>query len=800
MKKFRASLCLLLTTLAWAKSPAPKTGSVSGTVIDKASGRQLEYITVSLQNTSTKEAIRTVATDRQGSFRLENVPVGEYRISYAPLGAEAEETKPFSVTTPDTSVKLGQLELRSSVLTMDKFEVSATRAAQLNSIDRKTYNVGKDLQSATGNASDLLQNVPSVQVDIDGNVSLRGSGNVLILINGRPSTLMGKSRAEVLQQLPADSIDKIEVVTNPSAIYKPDGTAGIINISLKKQRDPGYSGTVTVAAGNDRRGNVGISANYNPGKLNLFASLSLRQDDRLRRATDTRTVIDPESGLLTQATKTTIETSRPLSRVARLGIDYDLSENDKVALSANYNRRTLLRRATDFNIWSVTGASELRYERTRIDPEYEEGREIGASWQHSFGKEGHELSMELKSSSNEEVEDNHYTNTYQSPATPTTTDNTRIAVDDKGMEAVVDYVYPINDDSKLEAGYNLTTDRLFQDFLVDSIDPVTGKTRSNQFRHDEAIHAFYMTYARNIGKLGVLAGLRPEFALTKSDLLTTREQVSNDYARVYPSLHLAWHFTDKHEVQANYSHRVRRPEADELNPFPEYSDPYNLRAGNPKLLPEDIHSLEFGYCYKGDSTGFTSTIYHRELYNGFTSVTRSLGDGVLLTTHENLSTSRSSGLEITANADLGKWATLNFSSNTFLNTIDASNLGFSSGKSDMSWAAKLGATLHLTKNDLLQFNTNYSSSRLTPQGSKRPSFVANTGLRHDFARKKYSLILTVSDLFNSQKEATRIDTPLLKEEIVRRRSSRIVYVGFIYTFGKASKKPKDDPMKFDNAM
>jgi outer membrane receptor protein involved in Fe transport len=316
------------------------------------------------------------------------------------------------------------------------------------------------------------------------------------------------------------------------------------------------------------------------------------------------------------------------------------------------------------------------------------------------------------------------------------------------------------------------------------------------------IDAFYVTYAHSLDRFGFLAGLRPEFASTKSVLVNTGETITQDYSRVYPSLHLSYKLTDRQELQANYSHRVHRPESEDLNPFPEYVDPFTLRAGNPHLKPEDIHSIEAGYQFKDDRTTLLATVYHRYLYNGFTNVTRDIGNSVLLTTHENLATSRSTGVELAATADLGKAVTLNFSSNTFFNSIDASNLGFTGTKSDVSWSAKLGASVHLAKNTLFQFNTNYASSRLTPQGSRRPTFVANFGLRQEFLQKKLAVALTVSDVFNSLKEASLLDTPLLKEEVTRRRSARIIYLGFTYNFGKAGKKTKDDhdPLKFDNQI
>ena len=799
-----AGLTLLLPGSLWAQKTGG--GSVAGVVIDQAGDHPLESVTVTLKKNADESPVQTTVTDSRGRFSLESIPPGEYRVSYGYVGSDSKETKPFRVEARTKALDLGRLDLGDGVLQLEKLSVKGRQREFYNTIDRKVYSVGKEIQSATGSASDLLQNIPSVQVDIDGNVSLRGSGNVLILINGRTSTLMGKSRAEVLQQLPADSIDKIEVITNPSAKYKPDGTAGIINIALKKKHASGIASTINASAGNENRLNAGVSVNYSPGPLNLFGSYSLRQDDRMRRASDLRTIVNPVTGTSTTLDKQSLEHSRPLTQIARTGIDYQLDEHNKIGASANYNYRRFNRSATDHNLVSDTaGVLTSDYDRTRYDPEFERSAEFAVSYQHTFPEEDHELNLEFKSSRTTEQEDNHYSNVFQRPAQATTQDNTLIRPIERSTEAVVEYVRPLKEDAKLEAGYTWTDEHLDANFAVTNLNPATGlfendPGKSNRFAHNQSIHAFYVTYARSFEHFGFLAGLRPEQAYTKSNLLNTGETIRSDYFRIYPSLHLAYKLGENRELQLNYSHRVHRPESDDLNPFPEYSDPYTLRAGNPHLKPEDIHSFEAGYQFKTDQKTFTATVYHRYLYNGFTNVTRDLGNSVLLTTHENLATSRSTGVELTANTDLGSHLTLNFSSNTYFNTIDASNLGFTGSKSDISWTAKLGASLHLPKNTLLQFNTNYASTRLTPQGSRRPTFVANLGLRREFRQKKLAVVLTASDLFNSLKESSLLDTPLLQEEITRRRSARIIYLGFSYNFGKPSKKPKDEPLKFDEQI
>jgi outer membrane receptor protein involved in Fe transport len=804
-------MLVLLTGLVLSQPgrlPAQPTtgGTVMGVVLDRAANHPLESVTVTLKKVADGSAVESAVTDGRGRFALTNVPAGDYRVDYGFVGSDPHVTAPFTVAAPAGAVDLGPLDAGAGVLQLEKLEVKGRQREFYNTIDRKIYSVGKEIQSATGSASDLLQNIPSVEVDIDGNVSLRGSDNVMILLNGRTSTLMGKSRAEVLQQLPADAIDKIEVITNPSAKYKPDGTAGIINIVLKEKHDGGTTATVNASVGNADRYNAGVAVNSSLGRLGLFGSFSLRQDDRPRRASDVRTLTDPVTGASTTLDKRTLEHSRPLTRIARAGLNYGLDAHNKLGASANYNYRTFNRSATDHNVVRDGGGNVTsEYDRTRYDPEYERSEEFAVTYQHTFPDEDHALNLEIKSSATDEQEDNHYADIFRTPGQATTYDNTRIRPTDRGTEAVLEYVQPLDANSRLEAGYTRTDERLDTDFAVSNLDPASGlfvrdAARSNRFAFRQTIHAFYGTYARTLGRFGFLAGLRPEQARTKSLLVDTGETITNDYFRIYPTLHLSEKLGERQELQLNYSHRVHRPESDDLNPFPEYSDPYTLRAGNPRLKPEDIHSFEAGYQYKDDRTTFISTVYHRYVYNGFTNVTRDLGNNVLLTTHENLATSSSTGVELAVTSEVGRIMSLNFSSNTFFNTIDASNLGFTGTKSDVSWSAKLGASVHLAKSTLLQFNTSYASTRLTPQGSRRPTFVANLGLRREFLRQKLALVLTVSDLFNSLKESSLLDTPLLKEEITRRRSARIIYLGFSYNLGRPARKPKDESLKFDEQI
>ncbi len=805
----KAVLILFASFLTLAsRLPAQKAddGTVTGIILDKASNQPVQYVAVALKKKAGGDTVRSAATDNRGAFTLESVPFGEYELSYGVIGFDTQQTPAFTVDTAHRTLDLGRLPIEEASVKMEKVEVSTRKETFYNSIDRKVYNVGQDIQSATGSASELLQNVPSVDVDIEGNVSLRGNDNVLILVNGKTSTLMNSAnRGMALEQMPADSIEKIEVITNPSAKYKPDGTAGIINITLKKKRETGYSGSVRATVGNDRRYNTGVTANYNPGKFNLFGTLSVRQDDRVRINEDHRTHLDPASGLFITTAQKTVESTRPLSRLAEAGVDYSPDENNKLSASVNYNYRTFFRNATTSNLSLAPGGTAVTsdYDRLRTDPEWQKTTEFDAKFEHSFPQEGRELNLELNHDRHWEQEDNQYADVYRTPVTPATFDSTSIKPTETSTETTAEYVQPLADDTKLETGYSLELDKNDMNFGGSYLDPLSGAwvvdtTSTNRFIYHDIIHALYATYGRPIGKFGFLAGVRLEQTYINTNQVTVNLRDKNEYFRAYPTLHLSYSLTDASQLQLNYSHRIHRPESDDLNPFPEYQDPYNLQAGNPHLKPEETHSIEAGYQYKKDDTTYLATLYYRDTYNGFTTVTEYINSTTLLTTHENLSDSRSGGLELAATANPGSKVSLNFSSNAFYNEINASNLGFSSTKSVIAWNAKLSANYHASKTTLVQFNTNYNGRRLTPQGYRLPTFVANIGLKHDLADKKTSLVLTLSDIFDSQRERTVIDTPTLHDEIVRRRSARIVYAGIVYNFGKAKKKAKDDTLQFDN--
>jgi len=778
-------------------------GSVSGIIFEKTSNKPLEFANVILRSNSDSSKFQGTVTGKKGEFAFDKLAFGEYKVVYSFIGFDKVETPVFTLSPKQNKLNLGKLYINESTAALGEVSIIAQRSTFVNSIDRKTFNVGQDVMSKTGSVSELLQNVPSVQVDIDGNVSLRGVGNVMFLINGKPSALMGTNYAAVLQQMPASSIEKIEIITNPSAKYKPDGTSGIINIVMKKDKSLGLNGLVSVNAGNDNRYNGNFSLNYNPGKINVFGSYSIRQDDRLRYSNDYRKHFISNYDNINYINVISSDHSRPLSHIFRTGADYKINTHNTIGLTGSYNYRSYIRHANDANLWQGTDLSVTKdYDRSRRDPEFEKDIEFSGNYVHSFSKEGHELTVDFTTSVSNEQEDNHYTNTYRVPVISPSYDNTLIKQGGNESQFSMEYVNPISNGKKFEAGYLLESAKSNSDFFGEFLNTSTGLwvkdiAKSNDFIYNETIHVLYGTYEQEFKKFSFLAGLRAEEAFLNANQVTTDTIIKNNYFRIYPSLHLSYKLSEMNELQLNYSHRIRRPEGGEdLNPFPEWQDPYNLRIGNPHLKPADIHSVEFGYQYKKNKTTFLSTVYYRYTYNGMTDIVKFINDTVKLTTRENLSKSRSAGLELVLSTEIGDLATLNLSTNTYYNSIDATSLGYSSNKSIISWSANLSAGINLSKSSVLQITSSYVAETLTPQGKQLPTFVMNTGFKQELFKRKLALIMTVSDVFNSLKNRTLIDTPELYEKIIRRRSARIIYAGFTYTFGNQKKKE----LEFDNRL
>lgn len=785
---------------------AQTRGTINGAVIDSLSNQPIEFASVSLLKVSDSTAVTGGMTDKKGEFELSDIPFDSYVVRISSVGYKTKNLRPITINSKQIKVDQRKIFLVSTEVNLDEISVTSNKIMLNNSIDRKVYNVQMDVMSKTGTASELLQNIPSVQVDIDGNVSLRGSSNVLMLINGKTSPLMGKTRAEVLQTMPANTIERIEVITNPSAKYKPDGTSGIINIVMKKELGTGLNGSITTSIGNNQRYNGNTTLNYKPGRINYFGSLSIRQDDRNSKSTDVRTQFDNSSLVSSYYNDNGSSNSRPLSRGGTVGFDFNVDNENSLGASGNYFYRGFARKDISTRmIKDNSGKILTDYDRLRYDPEYEEEGDVTAYYQHNFTGEDHKLRFEINHSFSPEEENNHYTNNYRLPSVHNEFDNTLIKQDEQKTQLLLEYSNPISEEATFEAGYNGELNKRDLNFFGEVFDQIQQKfvadfERTNHFIYNEDLHALFATYSNTIGKIGILGGLRAEQSYVKSNLVSMNNIITNNYFNIYPTLHLSYKLTELLNLQLNYSKRANRPEGDDLNPFPEYQDPRNIRAGNPKLKPELIHSIEFGFQWQTELLTIVPSIFYRNRYNGMTSVTKAINDTTLLTTRENLAADQSAGFEIVFSGSYGKLLTANLSANAFYEQIDASNLGFSKDKSTVTWSGNMSCNLNLAPTTMVQLNSNFRSSRLTPQGEYKPSYVVNVGLRQDLFEERLSLVLTFSDIFKSLNRDMTFDTTWLKQSTTNYRDSRIVYLGVTYHIGKTNKKSKEKSIQYDNGL
>ncbi len=790
-----------ITFIFYSKAQELK-GTLKGYVFEATSKEPLEFVTVVLQRLSDSAYVKSVSTKKQGLFTITDVADGTYRLQFNFIGFQDQFTSVFTVGKSNPVILFDSIDLHAKSNVLGEVEISADKDLYETSIDRKIYNVAKDIQSVSGSASDVLHNVPSVSVDIDGIVSLRGSSNITIFINGKPSPLMKVSSAAALQAIPANSIERIEIITNPSAKYRPDGAAGIINIVLKKNNKTGFNGSFTCNAGNDERYNAGLNLNYRRGKINLTAIYGIRRDYRNRTFYELRKQFDSASKPVNIYEQQTLTNFRPLSHHAEIEMNYAYNKYNEIGISASiYNMK--FNRNEQSSIKNSDENSILTDDitRTRFDPEFEYERELSMNYTHNFKKPEHSINFDLLLADQFEQEDNHFTENYHIPVLAPWLNNTRIKQGLKLIQLTAEYTLPISEDAEFEAGYmgeGINQDLNFssENYLNDQGVWLADKQKTSHFLFSQQVHAVYATYTHEIDNFKVMTGLRADQTRITSNLLTLDSIIPQNYSKVYPTLHLSYEIKKNQQIQLSYSKRINRPEGDELNPFPEYTNPRSIDAGNPLIRPEQIHVVEFGYQLKQDKYTFMPALYYRYTYDAFTEVSRFINDTVLLSTFENLSNSMAAGLELVLTGKVKKFINFNLNGNIFYNQIDAANLGYSNNKTAWLWTAKLSTNFTLNKTTIMQFNTSYRAAQLTPQGKTYPVFVFNAGLKKEVFKKKGSITLTISDVFNTLRWQREINTSEIYEKSNGKRKSQIVYLGFTWRFGYTP-KPVEEELKFD---
>jgi outer membrane receptor protein involved in Fe transport len=687
---------------------------------------------------------------------------------------------------------LGLIKLKISATLLKEAEITADKSFVLNNIDRKTYNTDQLSVTAGGNVNDVLQNIPSVEVDADGGVSLRGNENVTILIDGRPSGMTGAGGKSLLESIPATAIEKVEVITNPSAKYDPDGISGIINIITKKNKLQGFTGNVGTSTSFGGRYTANTSLNYRKGKWNVYTNYGFTHDIRNNTGNSYReTFFNDVTDYLDQEDKgKTIRNSHNI----KAGADYNIAPATTISASVLFNSQHS--NSDSYVLYNLYGATiDTMYKRITKGNENENGADFDVSMRHNFKKEGRILNLQGTASVSANKNSNNYDQQgYLDEQTPLIASVPLLEKDQSDEYNYINtisagYEHPLGKDKKLEAGYKSTFREFDTDYRAQYYNPqatlfVNDINRTNHFIYNDRVHAVYAQYRQSISKFGFQAGLRSEYAETESKLETTREFFTKDYYSLFPSAFITYAPKEKLQLKASYSRRINRPRKQALNPFSDFDDPLNIRKGNPYLDPEYTDSYELeGSKYFG-RLSLTATGYMR-ITRGYIQRFREVQpSGITITTFQNLAQSRNYGLELILNGNLFKWWNLTFSTNMFRNEVDATNLQQDLASTSFSLSGRIFTSFRLPYNTELQLSYFYRAPVKLPQGTMKDMQNFTIAATRKILKDKAIITLKVTDPFNVQRFGFEYNDTFYIQDITRKRESRFITIGFTYRFGE----------------
>ncbi|MEM8847269.1 MAG: TonB-dependent receptor [Bacteroidota bacterium] len=802
MQKLFLGLSILFAAFLQAQRPQnlPQI-KLSGTVIDKDTGQPLEYATLVLQSVQNPEVITGGITDVTGKFEVET-PAGRYNISVEYISYSTYKLE-NQLLRSDTD--LGQIYLSLDVSQLDEVEVIAERTTVELRLDKKIYNVGKDLTVRGGTVSDVLDNVPSVSVDVEGNVQLRGNDDVRILINGKPSAITGLNSTDALRQLPAESIEKVEVITSPSARYDAEGSGGIINIILRRSKLQGLNGALTGNLGYPYSAGINGNLNFRTGDFNIFTNTGYNYRESPGNSLNDTDFLD-QDGVFTNS----IREERDFERIrkglnANFGVEWYIGENTSITNSIFIRDRNNSSETT--NNFSQTNSAGVTTSGFRFDPETEDDD----TFQYAFnfdtqfnGDSQHKLTFAFQYETTEEVEESLIVqNGFDS-------EDVRTAEDEQRLFFQMDYSVPLGKNAQFELGYRGDFNQLDTDYDVVFINPTLDELGitdpSNLLDFEQRINAFYSQYGNKFGKFSFLGGLRYEATKQIVNQLETNDFNENDFNGLFPTLNLNYELNEEESFQFGYNRRIRRPRSFFLNPFPSRSSPTNLFQGNPNLAPSFSNQVDLGYLKRFKKLTLNGSIYYQRATDVITFITEETGEttlfdgeivNILRRTPVNLAENERYGFEITTNyRPTRKW-NLNGNVNIFnlITRGDFNNQNFDA--ENLSWFIRLNNKITLPKSIDWQTRVFYRGPTENAQTRNQGIFSLDLAFSKDFFQEKASLAFNISDVFNSRRRVSETATPFFNTDSEFQFRVRSFNLSFTYRFNQKKKRGGERNRDFD---
>ena len=747
----------------FSQKPQNNQISITGNIIDSNTKEPLEYATVVLNNLETKQLSGGI-TDEKGNFTIKIIP-GAYDISFEFISFK---TIKISKKIINSSLNFGTIKLSEDSDKLDEIVIIAEKSTVEIRLDKRIYNVGKDMTVKGGSASDVLDNVPSVDVDVEGNVSLRGNENVRILIDGKPSALVGLSGSDALRQLPADAIERVEVVTSPSARYDAEGTAGILNIILRKGVATGLNGSLNTTIGDPIQYSIASNINFRTKKINFFTNLGYRNSSSPGNFLTNLSTFENESVNSLRIEDRDFERKRNGYNI-NLGLEYFLSNESSITGTYFYRDSDNKNLSTNaIQVFDVNNILEYSDVRVQDEDEIDETSQISLNYTNNINSSGHKLTIDFQYSDSKEIETAFIDDSLASEKNITTENS-------KSTLIQSDYVLPIGEHMQFELGYRGDFQDLNSNFLVNRI-PELDFNPSNNLTFKQNVNAIYSQFGNKINKFSYLLGLRTEITDVKVRLTNTNENFDYRYTEVFPTINFGLERTDNQSFTLGYSRRLRRPRYWYLNPFESRNSQNVIYKGNPGLIPTFTNSFDLGFLQKIGKLTLNSSIYFQHSVNAIQRVSRDeirLLDGVnqVITIREpiNLASEDRYGFELTANYNPSKKVRLSGSFNVFQQeskglyeynkfTIDETSGAIISmpetqdlGNINNSWFSRFNATFTLPWKIQMQNRLSYRGPRYTAQSESKGMFSANIALSKDVFSEKGTLVLNVSDVFNSRK-------------------------------------------------
>jgi outer membrane receptor protein involved in Fe transport len=744
--------------------PSAISGVIKGKVIEATSSNPVEYATVTLYKASDSTMVDGMITNADGYFEFKKLDAGEYNIMVRFMGFRKVFIAGISINDKKAVYDVGTVSLKAEATNLNEVEVVGQAPLVEYKIDRKVVNVDQQLQAQGGTAVDALERIPSITTDLDGNVALRGSTNFMVLIDGKPSILTG---SDALNQIPASTIEKIEIITNPSAKYDPDGTAGIINVITKKNSLKGLSGIANLSAGTSPDYTGSILLNYRTKKSSISLGLDFGNRDMTgyrngyRESYLTDSLTNQKDTSYLQTNNENNMTRQSIS--VKAGIDYSLGEKNTLTAEGNYRYfESTHGGQTKNQEWSSLDINRQNYLTDDLEKSQHPTYQITMRDVQKFNKEGNDLSLSL---TYDQGDDKGVEKTMQYLTDDAWADTLGILYDykknttefEREWDGDADFEYTLDDKSKLEAGFQLRMELNDMDYGYFNHDSASGSwiedlAQSNKYKFYNNVYALYGTYAREFKNLGLKAGLRAEY--TDRNLHQVTDQADYPYQKFdfYPSLYLTYYLPYNQQMQLSYSKRVNRPHGDWLNPYVLFSDAFTSFSGNPNLEPEFSHSMELNYQKYFGYSFLTLESYYRLTNNKMTRVQNLNDQGVMNFTMENIDNDRSLGVEMSGNIQVNSWFTINPVATIFDYKLNGSSSDTNNtSRRSTNWNASVELAANLKTGTRMRLNGSYNGPTVTVDGTRKGVFYMGFSARQDFLKKNLSVTFNIRDVLNSRK-------------------------------------------------